>query len=352
MSNPTLSRRGFVAAAGTTLASTALTTMPFGARAQGAAPKALVDLAGAAAKKPPVVWSESSDTAAIAKVIAAFNKTWPDIKVEFIRDTGGGTLAAKVVQESQAGGTPAAVLTGDQSQFAVLDQRSLLVRPDWAALGVAPASVVSPFMVPTTSAIGVIVWNKQKVSEADRPKNLNDLLNPRWTGKAGAWLRTPVYVSMAHLMGEAEVRAHLQKFVSMQPKLYDSTYRLAQEIGTGEIEVGYGLTHSTLPVMAAGAPVEFAFTDPVGISTLYTCCVAKSANPEGAQVLAAWLAGREGADAYEAATGRGNPRVEGSNAAKLVAGRKLSEYPLTDYPTFLRLLADYNKIMSARGAAR
>lgn len=348
MSFESISRRTFVAATGATLATASLG----GARAQGAAPKALSDLAAIAAKKPPVVWSESSDTAAIAKVIAAFNKTWPDIKVEFIRDTGGGTLAAKVVQESQAGGTPAGVLTGDQSQFAVLDQRGLLIRPDWAALGVGPKSVVSPFMVPTTSAIGVIVWNKQKVSEADRPKTLNDLLNPRWTGKAGAWLRTPLYVSMAKLMGEAEVRAHLEKFVTMQPKLYDSTYRMSQEIGTGEIEVAYGLTHSTLPVIAAGAPVAYALTDPVAISTLYTCCVTKGANPEGAQVLAAWLAGRDGADAYEAATGRGNPLVEGSNAGKLVAGRQLSEYPLSEYSTFLKLVADYNKIMSTRGAAR
>ena len=47
-------------------------------------PKALADLAATAAKKPPVVWSESSEAAAIAKVIATFNKSYPDIKVEFI----------------------------------------------------------------------------------------------------------------------------------------------------------------------------------------------------------------------------------------------------------------------------
>ncbi|MDF2118654.1 extracellular solute-binding protein [Roseiarcaceae bacterium H3SJ34-1] len=343
-----ISRRAFVAGTGAALAATPLA----GASAQAAKPKALVDLAAIAAKKPAVVWSESSEAPAIAKVIAAFNKTWPDIKVDYIRDTGGSTLAAKVVQESQAGGSPAGMLTGDQSQFALLDQRGLLVRPDWAALGVAAANIISPFMIPTASAIAVLVWNKQKVSDADAPKQLNDLLNPRWQGKAGGWLRTPSYASMAKLMGEAAVRAHLEKFVTMQPKLYDTTYRLAQEIGTGEIEVGYGLYHSTLPIIASGAPIAYALTDPLAISTLYSCCVNKSANPEGAQVLAAWLGSKEGADAYEASIGRGNPRVEGSNASKLVTGRRISEYPLDEFPTYVKILTEFNKIMSSRGGPR
>ena len=333
-------------------AALATATLPALVRAQTAPAKALTDLAAAAAKKPPVVWSESSEPAAIAKVIAAFNKIWPDIKVEFIRDTGGNTLAAKAVQETQAGGTPASLLTGDAAQFMALEQRGMLVKTDWTALGVAPALAGSPFMVATTAALGTLVWNTQKVAAADAPKSVDDLVAPRWKGKVGAWIRTPIYASLAKMTGEAAVRAHIEKLGANQVRLYDSTYRLAQEIGAGEIEVGYGLYHATLPAIAAGAPVAQALPDAVGLSTLFSGVVAKGANPEGAQVMAAWLATRDGSDAYEAATGRGNPYVTGSKASVYVGSRKLSEYPLAELPTYVRLLTEFNRMMSSRGAAR
>ena len=333
-------------------AATTVLALPSLGRAQSAPSKALADLAATAAKKPPVVWSESSEAAAIAKVIAAFNKVWPDIKVEFIRDTGGNTLAAKVVQETQAGGTPAALLTGDAGQFMALDQRGLLMKPDWTALGVAPELAGSPFMVATTAALGTLVWNTQKVAAGDVPKSIDDLVAEKWKGKVGAWIRTPIYASLSKVAGDAAVRAHIEKLLANGVRLYDSTYRLAQEVGTGEIDAGFGLYHATLPAITAGAPVAQALPETVGLSTLFSTVVAKGANPEGAQVMAAWLATRDGADAYEAATGRGNPYVAGSKASAYVAGRKLSEYPLAELPTYIRLLTDYNRLMSSRGSAK
>ena len=315
-------------------------------------PKALTDLAAIATKKPPVVWSESSEAAAIGKVIATFNKTYPDIKVEFIRDTGGNTLAAKVVQEAQAGGTPAALLSGDPQQLVAIEQRGLLVKSDWKALGVDAALAPTPTLIATAASLGAIVWNKKNVPDAQVPKTLNDLLKPQYTGKVGSWIRAPTYAQLGKLAGEAEVRAFLEKLLTMQPRLYDSTYRLAQEAATGEIDVGFGLWHASQPTIAAGGPIGVALTDPVATSTIFSAIVNKSANPEGAQVLAVWLATREGADAYEEATGRGNPYVAGTKTQKLVEGRKLSEYPIAEMATYVRLQTDFNKMLSSRGTVK
>ena len=277
-------------------------------------------------KKPPVIWSESSDLSQIQPVIAAFNKAFPDIKLEYIRDTGGNTLAAKAIQETQAGGVPAAFLMGDPSQFDALDKRGMLVKPDWNALGVEPALIGSPFMVAITAAIGCFIWNSQKVSDAERPRHLDDLVKPRFKDKVGSWIRAPGYASFGKLMGDDYIRDWTQKLVANGVKVYDTTYRLAQEVGSGEIEVAFGLTHSVAPVIAAGAPVKMDLTDPISTNTLFGAVVAKGANPEGAQVLAAWLTTKEGADAYEAGVGRGNPFVPGSKASALVGARKISEY--------------------------
>lgn len=341
-----ITRRHALAGAATTLA------LPAASIAQIAPAKALADLAAIAAGKPPVLWSESSDLTQVQPVITAFAKAFPQIKVEYIRDTGGNTLASKAIQETQAGGVPAALLVGDPAQFAALDQRAMLVRPDWKSLGVEAGMIGAPFMVATTAAIGCFIWNTQKVSAADAPKHFDDFLKPRFANKVGSWIRAPGYASLGKLMGEAYVRGWVEKLVANGVRVYDTTYKLAQEVGSGEIEVAIGLTHSVAPVIAAGAPVAFALTEPVSANTLFSAVVAKAANPEGAQVLAAWLTTREGADAYESGVGRGNPLVKGSKAATLVGDRKISEYPMEELPTFTRLMTDLNRMLSARGAGQ
>ena len=171
-------------------------------------------------------------------------------------------------------------------------------------------------------------------------------------GGGASWIRAPLYASLAKLWTPERMRGWLEKFVATGPRLYDSTYRLAQELGTGEIDVGYGLSHSTIPAIRAGAPVAMALTEPVGVSTLYTGVVSSGANPEGGQVLAAWLASEAGANAYEDATNRGNPFLKGSKAGQFVAGHSLSEWPVDEIPTYVKLLTEYNRILSSRGNAR
>lgn len=316
------------------------------------APKALTDLAEAAAKKPAVVWTESSEVAAAAKIVATFNQRFPGIKVDYIRDTGGNTLAAKVIQQVQAGGAPAAVLTGDQAQFVELDKRGMLRKPDWSALGVAPELVGSPYMVATTAAIGIVVWNKTRVKDADVPQSLAALTDPKWKGKAGSWIRAPHYAQLGKVLGPDKIRDIITKLAGNDARMYNSTFRIGQELATGEIDVGYSFYHATQPALAAGAPIGFAFVEPVPVSTIFSTVVEKSANPEGGAVLAAWLTTKEGADAYESATNRGNPYVKGTKSAGLVSGKKLSEYPLSELDTYVKLQAELNKILSARGSTK
>jgi hypothetical protein len=68
---------------------------------------AVQDLAAAAAKKGSVIWYESSPPEAIIKIAAAFNKRYPDINIQFVRNTGGGGIAARIIQESEAGAATA-----------------------------------------------------------------------------------------------------------------------------------------------------------------------------------------------------------------------------------------------------
>jgi len=257
-----------------------------------------------------------------------------------------------LLQEAQSGGTPAALLTGDAGQFAALEQRGLLAAVTWDSLGADASLPQTATMIATTSALGVLVWNRANVSDAEAPKSLDDLLQPRFAGKLGSWIRAPLYASLAKRQGVDKVAAWLTNLLGQQPKLYDSTYRLAQDVGTGEIDVGYGLYHATLPAIAAGAPIGMALTEPVAISTLFSAVVNRGANTEGARLLAAWLATPKGANAYEAGTGRGNPYVAGSKTGDYVKGHVLSEYPVGELAAYVKTLTEFNKMLSSRGARK
>src|SRR5690606_13905085 len=113
--------------------------------------------------------------------------------------------------------------------------------------------------------------------------------DPKWSGKVESWVRAQNFVSLAKLEGEAKVRDFAKKLVANKARMYDSTYQLAQEVGSGEIDVGLGLYHTTMIPMKQGAPLAWALTDPVAVATIFSAVVSKVANPEGAQVLAAWL---------------------------------------------------------------
>lgn len=317
--------------------------------ASAQANKAMQDLAAAAAKKDAVIWTESSPESAIRSVIAAFNKEYPAIKVQFVRNTGGNTLAARVIQEAQAGRATASLATGDKRQFELMRQRGLVVERDWSALGVPRIMSPRPHLVATAAAIGVLVWNKNKVKDADAPKNYLDLVNPKWSGKVGTWLRAPTYTNLAKSEGDAKVTDFLTRLVANKPRGYKSTFQLGQDIGTGEIDVGFSLYHTSLVPIKKGAPIGIAFMEPTPLDTIWSTVINKGANPEGAQVLVAWLASANGAKAYETATLRGNPYAPATDTAKLIGSRKLAEWSLDEAAEYDRLQTKYNKILAGAG---
>ena len=319
---------------------------------QAARADAVPDLAAAAAKKGPVIWYESSPPEQVLKISTAFNKRYPDIKIQYVRNTGGGGIAARVIQESEAGAATASFFIGDVAQLIPLNQRGLLLSRDWKSLGVDPALVTTPYAVASTAALGVLVWNKQRVTDADLPKNWDELLAERWRGKIGQWVRAATLGTLAKAYGEQHMRDYVRRLLELQPMIYPSTFQLAQQVAAGEVDIGMGLYHSAQPVIAAGAPLGLRFLDPTPVNTLYGAVVSKGGNPEGAQVLLAWLSTLEGAKAYEAAIGRGNPLIKGTETAERVAGHKLVEFGFQDAATIEKLDAELTQMLMAASKKR
>jgi iron(III) transport system substrate-binding protein len=340
---PDFVRRSFVAAALVAAAAPA-------AHAQIAA-ASLDQLAAQARTKGPVIWYESSPTDQADKIAAAFAKRFPGVQLQHTRDAGGAGIGARVIQEVQGNARTADLLTGSASVIWQLVNRDLVVKQDWKALGV-PASVsTSPFTIASTTAVYVLLSNKQQVSDAEAPKNWDDLLNPKWSGKIGLWIRAEPQLSLASVWGEPKTVAFIESVNRQKPFVFKSTFPLAQQVGAGEVPVGLGLYHAAMVPIAKGAPIRFHFPDPVPTTTLHSAVIAAGKNREGGLLLALWLATPEGAKVYEAATGRGHAGVEGTEVQKLLAGRTLAEFSPDKVPANLEMFERFNNSIAAGGQA-
>ena len=314
--------------------------------------QSLPQLATAAEKKPAVVWYESSPAEQGDKVIAAFNKRYPNVKVRQTRLVGGNELAVRTVQEMQARGYTGDVLTGGADHLWAIKERGYLESVDWAALNVPKTLTPSPHMMATTASVYVVSWNTRKVTDAEAPTTWAQVLDPKWTNRMGSWVRAAAFAQLAATQGPDTALKQLQSFIALKPMLFKSTFPLAQAVGSGEVDIGIGFYHSTLPPMNAGAPIKMRALDVVPMHIIYSGLSKNARNPEGAKVFLSWLASEEGALAYEEATGRGNPLITKTKTAQFIHGKKLSEFPPEKSDELGALNDHFNKLLEAVGAAK
>ena len=154
---------------------------------------------------------------------------------------------------------------------------------DAQGAGVQADLVTTPYAVSSIAALGVLVWNTQRVADADLPKTWDEMLAERWRGKIGQRVRAATLGTLAKAYGEQHMRDYTRRLIELKPMIYASTFQLAQQVAAGEVDISMGLYHSAQPVIAAGAPLGLRFLDPTPMNTLYGAAVAKGGNPEGEQ---------------------------------------------------------------------
>lgn len=310
---------------------------------------ALDKLATEAAGGPAVSWYESSKEDQIEGVIDAFNATYPDIKVQHVRVVGGNKMAGRVVQEIQGQGYTADLVTAGSAQIWQLNERGYLLSRDWSELGVSGSMTPTDFTVAIAASVYVVLVNTDKVAEADVPQNWADLLDPKWEGKIGTWVRAGAFAQMAKMWGKDKAREELDKMVALKPFLFKSTFPMAQQVAAGEVDVALGFFHTAEPPIAAGAPIQRIALDPTPLHTIYTSVTKDGKNTAGAQVFLSWLTSAEGAAAYEAATNRGSHLIDGTRTQKLIAGRSLSEFPANETDEYRTISAEFNEVLGKAG---
>ena len=153
------------------------------------------------------------------------------------------------------------------------------MHPDFAALGIDDKLTPSEFTVATAASVYVVLYNSDKVSDEEAASTWDEVLDPKWKGRMGSWVRAAAWAQLAHAWGGDTAEAKLREYVKLDPFLFKSTFPMAQQVAAGEVDTAIGFYHTAQPPMQAGAPLKLQALDPTPMHTIYTCLLYTSPSP-------------------------------------------------------------------------
>ncbi|WP_322488833.1 iron ABC transporter substrate-binding protein [Chloroflexus sp.] len=89
----------------------------------------------------------------------------------------------------------------------------------------------------------VVVYNTNKLTEADLPRSITGFVDPQWRGRVG-WAPTngsfqAFVTAMRVQLGEEAARRWLEGMIANEVKTYEKNAAIVQAVAAGEIDVGF-----------------------------------------------------------------------------------------------------------------
>jgi iron(III) transport system substrate-binding protein len=122
----------------------------------------------------------------------------------------------------------------------------------------------------------VLVVNTKLVAEADRPKGMADLTDPRWKGKIG--IAKPLFGTTAThaaclfaAWGDEKAKAYFQALKANGVAVLSGNKQVAKDVGAGRLAFGLTDTDDAIVEIDAGSPIVIIYPDrePGGLGTLF-----------------------------------------------------------------------------------
>lgn len=200
-------------------------------------------------------------------LIKLFNESYPDVKIDFIRLTLN-ELAEKIMLEGRSGRAGADVVITGSDWFGVVSSALGPYEPSaWSVFD--PKFRHGSFDQGWTGVDyeilpEAIAWRTDRVKPGEAPKSLDDIADAKWKGRLGTVTNLERVVDRYQaLYGEAQGMAKIQALAANQSRLYSSIGALASALGTGEIDVAWGVgAYRAIGLKSSGAPVDFVFAKP------------------------------------------------------------------------------------------
>jgi len=253
------------------------------------------ELIAAARSEGRLVYYTANFAEVEQEVIKAFNKRFPEIRVEMVR-APGGQLITRVKTEAAAGKLAADVV--DHSDRALM--RDLVdMFQDYAppnGKDYLPESMMSPNLWPRATLVWAIAYNSALAKTP--PKTWMDLTKPEYGDKQiGQVFAASGGTTWTRIMFERQVLGedYWKKQAATNPILYPSGAPMSDALVRGEIVMGPLLYNAVFPKKRDGAPVEILFAPEGAPVNPYASGVPKTAaHPNAAKLFLNWCLSEEG----------------------------------------------------------
>ncbi len=266
-----------------------------------AAPPALAqnfgppELIAAAKKEGKLVYYTANFAEVEQQVINAFNKRFPEIKVEMVR-APGGQLITRVKTEAAAGKLAADVV--DHSDRALMLPLVDLFQ-DYAPPNAAdyrPDAMISPKLWPRATLVWSIAYNTELVKNP--PKSWMDLTKPEYGNKQiGQVFAASGGTTWTRIMFERQVLGedYWKKQAATNPVLYPSGAPTSDALVRGEVSIAPLLYNAIYPKQKEGAPIKIFFAPEGAPVNPYASGIPKTAaHPNAAKLFLNWCLSEEG----------------------------------------------------------
>jgi iron(III) transport system substrate-binding protein len=253
------------------------------------------ELIAAAKKEGHLVYYTANFAEVEQETIKAFNKRFPEIKVEMVR-APGGQLITRVKTEAAAGKLVADVV--DHSDRALMIGLVDLFQ-DYAPPNAAdyrPDAMISPKLWPRATIAWSIAYNSALLKNP--PTSWKDLTKPEYgPKKIGQVIAASGGTTWTRVMFERQVLGedYWKKQAATSPVLYPSGAPTSDSLVRGEILMAPLLYNIVYTKMKDGAPIKIFFPPEGAPVNPYASGIPKTArNPNAARLFLNWNLSVEG----------------------------------------------------------
>ena len=262
------------------------------------------DESGAEPRGPVVVYSSVDDV--FARPLAQRFQEETGIEVRLVPDTeetkSTGLLNRLIAEKER----PQADVfwSGDPVRAAVLKRRGISAPYRSPAAAELPARFSDPegHWTGFSARARVLIYNREKVPEAQAPSSVFDLLDPRFRGQA--CLANPLFgttsmhaAALFAALGEERARQFFEGFTANGGRIVSSNGEVRRRVASGECAVGITDTDDANVARLEGKPVGIVFPDSGGLGTLIipnaAVLIAGAPHPEAARRFIDFLLGPE-----------------------------------------------------------
>ncbi len=260
-------------------------------------------LQAAANKEGKVTWYTTFSDDDVAPFLKAFNKQYPNIKVDALR-LSADKIPPRIITEQRGGKFNADVVSGDSPQVAQLLQAGALqpYTPKDAAPLPKGLSLPTGYEGVVYAVTTVVAYNPAIVKQKNLPvpTSWSDLANPAWRGQfsidpgAVNW-----YDSLVQQMGHDKAFALIKALGNNKPVFVESHTEALTDVQAGEpaaAATAYGYKASSLK-KDTPKQVEFSNANPLPASLTLVDVVKNAPHPAAARLFEDWIVSKAGQQA-------------------------------------------------------